>query len=274
MRGLGIDPERSGTAVPVTRNSTIWGWALPWAVGIWAPALFAAMGLSGEADPTVAAAVAGSMLAGIVAVSGVAPRWILQHLHRALTVPELDSLLEGSTDETERAFLSLLRDVLFQEVPANSAGRVYSALFSLGEAIARLPALRPERIDTNALRVQAAELLRLAAAEPDRVTAESLERQARAVQHRADANDQSNLTVRRADALRAEIGAQIAALREGLVALEVREADADALAELAAAAGTVATEAVRISAARGELDAAVQGVRADPTLSGVPLRRG
>jgi hypothetical protein len=60
---------------------------------------------------------------------------------------------------------------------------------------------------------------------------------------------------RRATALRSEIESQITAMREGLMALHAQALDAAGFAELAGSARDVATEAVRLAAAREELAA-------------------
>ena len=114
-------------------------------------------------------------------------------------------------------------------------------------------------------------LERQAGIEPDRVTAESLERRARALHYSAQTHEHSALMFRRSAALRSEIESQMAAMREGLMALHTQTLDAAGFAELASSAREVATEAVRLAAAREELADAVESRPAGAAISaGIP----
>ncbi|MFN3648196.1 MAG: hypothetical protein ACK47B_01345 [Armatimonadota bacterium] len=185
--------------------------------------------------------------------------WARARFRRLLEAPlaaeEVDRLLEKTTGSMERRFLELVRDAVRQQGPAAAEQNVREALGSLAAAIERLPPIETTPLDTTALREEARALEQQAATEPDRVTAESLERRARALLYSAQTHEHSALMFRRATALRSEIEAQITAMREGLMALHTQTLDAAGFAELAGSARDVATEAVRLAAAREELAA-------------------
>src|SRR5262249_48966680 len=135
----------------------------------------------------------------------------------------------------------------------------------------RYPPIETAPLDTAALLEEAQALHRQAGTEPDRVTAESLERRARALLYSAQTHEHSALMFRRAAALRSEIETQMVAMREGLVALHAQALDAAGFAELASSAREVATEAVRLAAARQELASDVESRPAGTATSvGIP----
>jgi len=167
------------------------------------------------------------------------PRRLLARGHRRMyaqpvTPGEIAALLPQAHDELERSYLTLVMDVVRQEVagvqeqgPASGTD-LRSALHALGDAIDRLPATRavghlslggetPD-IMTEVLRRTAAETLILAQAEPDRVVAASLIRRVEALHRRADATARANVLVRRFAVLRQEMAAETEALRAGLAA--------------------------------------------------------
>ena len=185
--------------------------------------------------------------------------WARARFRRLLEAPlaaeEVDRLLEKTPGSMERRFLELVRDAVRQPGPAAAEQNVREALGSLAAAIERLPPIETAPLDTAALREEAQALEQQAATEPDRVTAESLERRARALLYSAQTHEHSALMFRRATALRSEIESQITAMREGLMALHAQALDAAGFAELAGSARDVATEAVRLAAAREELAA-------------------
>lgn len=208
----------------------------------------------------------GEAMGGAVAVSaalsylGAIPwgRATFRGLYKKpLTLTEVESLSSENDDAVRRAYLSLLRDAVRQTVPDSVAPELRAAIRALGAAIDRLPTVVANPIDVAALRREASALDAQAQAEPDRVTAESIERRADALRLRADANERSALLVRRTHALRAEIEAQIEALREGLAAFYPGSdvEDVSGLAHLSESARRVASEAVSVAAARTELDA-------------------
>jgi hypothetical protein len=188
-------------------------------------------------------------------------------LEAPLTAEEVDRLLEKTPGAMDRRFLELVRDAVRQPGPAAAEKNVQEALGSLAAAIERLPPIESEPLDTAALREEARTLELQAGTEPDRVTAESLERRARALLYSAQTHEHSALMFRRAAALRSEIESQMVAMREGLVALHSQALDSTGLAELAHSAREVATEAVRLAAAREELAGALDGRPALATTS-------
>jgi hypothetical protein len=175
-----------------------------------------------------------------------------------LSAEEVDRLLEKTPGSMDRRFLELVRDAVRQPGSAAAEEHVQAALGSLAAAIALLPPIETVPLDTAALREEAQALQLQAETEPDRVTADSLERSARALLYSAQTHDHSALMIRRAATLRSEIEKQMAAMREGLIALHSPTLDAAGLAELANSAREVATEAVRMAAAREELDRALE----------------
>lgn len=198
-------------------------------------------------------------LGGTVSVAG--SRALFRKYHqKALKPEEVDALLEGCDEEIHRAFLSLVRDATRQSAPPETEANIRTALQALDAAIGRLPAVQFSVLDALALRAEAAALLEQSRTEPDRVTAESMERRARAIEHRVAANERSALLARRSTALRAEILAQIEALREGIAALNTRAPDFSGLAYLAQTARQVASEAGELAGAREELESSLAGL--------------
>jgi hypothetical protein len=188
--------------------------------------------------------------------------WARSRFRRLLEAPlsaeEVDRLLEKTPGSMERRFLELVRDAVRQPGSAVAEENVREALGSLAAAIERLPPIEAAPLDPAALREEAQALEVQAGTEPDRVTAESLERRARALHYSAQTHEHSALMIRRATALRSEIETQMVAMREGLMALHTQALDAAGFAELASSAREVATEAVRLAAAREELAATVE----------------
>ncbi|MCC2668781.1 MAG: hypothetical protein K0Q72_1252 [Armatimonadetes bacterium] len=207
------------------------------------------------------------------AASGIG--WARARFRRLLEAPlsaeEVDRLLEKTSGSMDRLFLELVRDAVRQPGPAATEANLREALGSLAAAIERLPPLEAVPLDTAVLRQEAQALELQAGTEPDRVTSESLERRARALRYSAETHEHSALMFRRAAALRSEIESQIVAMREGLMALHARALDATGFAELASSAREVATEAIRLAAAREELAGAVESrPTVIATAAGVP----
>jgi hypothetical protein len=176
---------------------------------------------------------------------------------RPLSIAEIDQLLASSAaagSELERAHLLLVRDAIQQPVPNGVTEELRAAIHALGETVDRLPPIATVPLDTDALRHEADLLRAQAMAETDRVISDSLERRADALERRAEANQRSALVGRRSTALRAEIQAQIDALREGLAAFHTGEADTASLRAASDAARSVAGEASAVAAAHAELD--------------------
>lgn len=202
----------------------------------------------------------------------VFPRASFQSLYKKpLALGEIEGLLDNANnndDELDRAFLTLVRDAVRQTVPPDVENGLRQAIAALAGAIDKLPAVIAAPLDTQVLRAEAAALRAQADAEPDRVTSESLERRADALVRRADASEHSVLLVRRTTALRAEILAQIEALREGLTTFYTGAAgDVAGLTHLADSARRVAGETASVAQARAELDDV-------PAPEMVPLRAG
>lgn len=198
------------------------------------------------------------MLGLSASLTAFLPRRSFRGLHeRPLTPDEVDSLLERCHDDLEREFLQLVRDIAFQPANAETEAAVVSALGAIQKAMERLPVIQVNPLDGDSLRAEASTLFDEARREPDRITAASIERRAQAILHRVAANEQSSLLARRSSALRAEIVAQIQALREGVASLQVNAPDFTGLGELAHAAQRVASEAAGVAEARAELECAI-----------------
>ena len=203
-----------------------------------------------------------------------------QMFERAVTPGEIAALLPQAHDELERSYLTLVMDVVRQEVagaqeqgPASGTD-LRSALRALGDAIDKLPATRavghlslggetPD-IMTEVLRRTAAETLIQAQAEPDRVVAASLIRRVEALHRRADATMRANVLVRRFAVLRQEMAAETEALRAGLAAYYTGAHDIADLTRLAEDMQRVAAEAAAMTAAVEEVDAWMLGAPARP----------
>ncbi len=213
-----------------------------------------------------------------------------QMYERAVTSGEVAALLPQAHDELERSYLTLVMDVVRQEVagvqeqgPASGAD-LRSALRALGDAIDRLPATRavghlalggetPD-IMTEVLRRTAAETLLQAQAEPDRVVAASLIRRVEALHRRADATTRANVLVRRFSVLRQEMAAETEALRASLAAYYTGAHDIADLTRLAEDMQRVASEAAAMTAAVEEVDAWMLGTptRPQPQAEAAPAR--
>jgi hypothetical protein len=175
-------------------------------------------------------------------------------------VGEVEKLLEPCDDAVARAFLLLVRDAVRARGSAEAEENVRTALQALSEAMRCLPVVNIEPIDTRALRDEAEALVRRAREEPDAVTADAQDRRAKALLIRAQTHDQSTLTVKRCDALRSEIQAEIEAVHEGLAAHQLPASATSLLATLALAARQVAADAAEFSSARAELDLELSSV--------------
>ncbi len=185
---------------------------------------------------------------------------------RPLTAAEVAALLPQVGDELERSFLTLVMDVIREEVAGQivpgSGADLREALKALGDAITRLPATRVVSSDspdimTEVLRRTAERTLLSAQAEPDRVVAASLIRRVEALHRRADATARTDVLARRFSALRQEMAAETEALRAGLSAYYTGAHDVADLARLAEEVRRVAAEAAAITSAVEEVDAVV-----------------
>ena len=179
-----------------------------------------------------------------------------------LTAMEVASLLPEADDDLVRAYLTLVMDVVRQDVEPLGGADLRSALRALGEAIDKLPATRAIGIDspdimTEVLRRTAEETLKQAQTEPDRVVGASLVRRAESLHRRADATSRANLLSRRFMVLRQEMAAETEALRAGLAAYYTGAHDIADLTRLAHDVQRVAAEAAAITQATEEVDEAL-----------------
>lgn len=305
--------RRAGRDVPLTEDApSIGAWGRRWLgkqKGVWAPAearatldaarrparawatlgLLAippALGLALNSHEPPVVLLDFAFLGGWTWLFAVAqPRRLLARKHgqmydRPVTPGEVAALLPQAHDELERSYLTLVMDVVRQEVAAAqeegpaSGTDLRSALRALGDAIDKLPATRavghlslggetPD-IMTEVLRRTAAETLILAQAEPDRVVAASLIRRVEALHRRADATTRANVLVRRFAVLRQEMAAETEALRAGLAAYYTGAHDIADLTRLAEDMQRVAAEAAAMTAAVEEVDAWMLGAPARP----------
>jgi len=203
------------------------------------------------------------MIAGAYAIPSCMLR---RRLHRVtnkpLTAMEVASLLPAATDDLIRAYLTLVMDVVRQDVEPLGGADLRSALRALGEAIDKLPATRAIGIDspdimTEVLRRTAEETLKQAQVEPDRIVGASLIRRAESLHRRADATSRANLLSRRFMVLRQEMAAETEALRAGLAAYYTGAHDIADLTRLAHDVQRVAAEAAAITQATEEVDEAL-----------------
>ena len=257
--GMGLDESSAAALVPAAREA-ISNWFVPLLPAIPVSAIGSVVLMIGMHAPVALLPLYLGTVGLTFASIGIG--WARARFRRLLEAPlsaeEVDRLLEKTPGSMERRFLELVRDAVRQPGSAAAEENVREALGSLAAAIERLPPIEAAPLDTAALREEAQALELQAGTEPDRVTAESLERRARALLYSAQTHEHSALMFRRATALRSEIESQITAMREGLMALHTQALDAAGFAELASSAREVATEAVRLAAAREELAAAVE----------------
>jgi hypothetical protein len=193
-------------------------------------------------------------MTGLAALAfGPMAKYALKYVHRALSKNEIETMIAQCPDELRKAYLQLLYDAVQVEVSEETALKIREAIEALGEAMGGLPPIIFEPLDTAALRQQADELRQKAGTEPDRMTADSLVRQAESLEQRAESNAQSALVAKRTAALRDEIRAKIAALREAIAAQQSGVLDIPALVLLSESAQQVARDAQSTAAAQDEL---------------------
>lgn len=266
-KGSGLTEKQAATGLPAASMSTLGiVWSIPSIVGgIGILISGIVLAKRGNIEPLAVTTAATAALSYLSAVpwAKMAFKWCYKE---PLATGEIEQLLENeqTATELEQAYLRLVRDAVRQtaEISPETEAEVQAAIASLGEAIDRLPTVSVPPVDTVALRHEAELLQADALTNPDRVIGESLERRADALLRRADANDRSGLAVRRTAALRAEIEAQIAALREGIATLGTGYGNADTatsenLQHLSESARRLAAEAVSAASARAELEGGV-----------------
>ncbi len=256
-RGTCLSEKEAASVVPAGATTLI---ALGSGIGVtvWAATLMVGGLLSKSAgidpDTILPALLLGAPFPALT-LGGLGARALFRRVvNRPLGEDEVNRLLEKVQDPMHRQYLELVRDAVRMPVPVEAEENLREALRALAETLSTLPPLEHRALDTPALRCEAAALLEEAGRQPDRVTAESIERRARAILYRVEAHEQSALMAQRNEALRNELEAQMHALREGLVALQLRSAEPHAFATLASAARQVAAEAGGIASARRELE--------------------
>lgn len=222
-------------------------------------------GSSGLIAPTIAlfvnnqplwGALLGTLWLGMASMGMLMPKIVLQRWARnPVNAAEVEALLDNREDGLERAYLTLIRDAVKQNLSDQAATEVRKAIRALGEAIERLPPLTTSgEVDADQLRAEAVHVQEQAAQETDTVTAASLLRQAEALRRSALAAERASVVLRRNAALRKELAAQTEALRLGLASLYAGAGDMSELTRLAEQVRGVASEANAVSDARTELD--------------------
>lgn len=263
LRGTGLDDKTGAAILQGTRGVTggmVGGFAGGFGGGFGGPAIGMIMGnLFGHGDrPPLFLGVLFALMglsgvgAGLLAPGVMVRRW----LNAPLSEGEVEELIGASTEDLDRAYLTLVRDAVRQrEVPDSVAAEVRAAIQQLGAALDSLPPRAAETaLDAAALQKEAESVRAQGLAESDPVVAESLLRRADALARSAKAVGHAGQQIRRALAVRQELAAQVDALRLGLTAYYAGGDDAVHLSHLAEAARGVAHEATSLAAARAELD--------------------
>lgn len=263
-KNSGLTDEQAATGLPSAAMSTLttmWSYpTLAAGVGLLVSAI-----LTKRTGHTETFAITAATTAALSYLSAVP--WARAAFRSCYKQPllegEIEHLMETeatSASELETSYLRLIRDTVRQKSPVRpeTEANIQAAITALGEAIDRLPVVSVTTLDAATLRREAETLRTEALHQPDQVISESLERRADAILRRTEANERSALGVMRTTALRSEIEAQIAALREGIAALDVGygssdHATASDLASLSESARRVATEATSTADAHVEL---------------------
>lgn len=258
-KGSKLTEAQAARALP---NSSMGTQGSLWGVGLTASFLFGLPLLIAANKHGLAPALAwGEWLAatagGFALGGGPLATWAFRSVSdKPLVESELELLAEKAETDLERTFLSLVRDAIRTGLPDPPATQVRRSIAALGEALDSLPEVSPSAVDPAALRAEADGIDALSLAETDRVTSDSHSRRADALRRRAESAERTTLAGKRTVALKAEIQAQMEALREGLAALSADGATtalAD-LASLAESVRTVAAEAVSAIDAEAEIE--------------------
>lgn len=266
-KGSGLTEAQASRALPNSSMGTqgsLWGFGATASFLFGLPLLIAAN--KSGLDPALAwsawlAATTGAFALG----GGPLARWALRSVSdKPLVEGELELLVEKAESELEKSYLALVRDAIRTNLPDPPATEVRKSIAALGEALDSLPEVGPSSVDPEALRAEAEGIETLALAETDRVTSDSQSRRAEALRRRAASAERTALAGKRTAALKAEIAAQMEALREGLAALSADTAStalAD-LSDLAESVRRVAAEAV------SALDAEAEIAQISPVIGG------
>ncbi len=200
----------------------------------------------------------------------VLPRRALHKVYKEpLSAAEINSLLLSKMIGVDRAYIELIREAAAQAIPPDAERGLRDALRALGRAIDSLPPDATPPQNAAVLRQKATDALAHAHQESDEIAAASLTRQANALARQAASIDRTTQVLHQTNVLRAEVLAQIAALRAGLTDYSLSgTADTILLAMLSQDAQRVADEAVGVAHARRELDVFV----AAPTRTAAVLK--
>jgi hypothetical protein len=307
IKDLPVSEEVAAATLPLTKDQTtgsVWAWGMS---TVWFPAALVAVGLGALGDGNIGAflglEVAGVGLGAALAqgVGVLIPRRYVKKIHSTpITEDELTPFLTGNvpglpevfgemagkflrffkgqtlqendsvlSDELERSFLNLVRDVVrSQNVPKESEDELRAAIRAIGEALCRLPDAAEVGGGAGSLLAadqlaEAQMLYARAERESDSVIAGSLRRQANALEVAARASENTVAVSRRVRALRQELRAQIDVLRltlptwgrAGQSAGQPFANNAEVtLGNIAGSVQSVASEAVAMSEAHAELD--------------------
>lgn len=251
-------------------------------VGLLAPGVMIAL----FSHAPIVGVVLASLGAAMAGLGFALPRYLLtEYARRPLTLVEIEMLADATDDPTEKAYLSVIGEAMRQPVVLGTQTErdVRAALGTLGEAIDKLPRVTAPHQNEGELRADAQKAWADADAEPDAIIAASLRRRAEAQEKTAQTAQKSALLVRRADALRREIEAQIEALRMDLSAFDANTSDAAQnvettqnaaahLSQLADSVQSVAREAGSLTDARDEVAQWTQQTGTSPSLPLTPSR--
>lgn len=258
-RGVGLTEPQAARANPSARTATQAAGILTAFNGAFVSLLVGVLltKAAGLPNGVAVAGALGTWGASVALGFGPLAKAVFRQLHRPLRQSELEPILEKVTDPLDRTFLNLAMDVVRQEIPKRDQDAVREAVAALAQALDRLPEVHPSAVDPTALLAEADATERRSHEESDRLTSDSLQRQADALRRRAAAVDRSALSAKRVCALRAELLAQMEALREGIAAMatDTTEASAVHLAPLSEAVRLVAAEVVSTIDAKAEVDA-------------------
>ena len=258
-KGSKLTEAQASRALPNSSMGTqgsLWGVGASGSFLIGMPLLIAAQ--KSGMDPALAWSAWMAATAGCFALGGgLLARFAFRSVSdKPLVESELELLTEKAETDLEKTFLSLVRDAIRTSLPDPPASEVRKSIAALGEALDSLPEVAPSAVDPAALRAEAEGIDALSLAEADRVTSDSYSRRADALRRRAESAERTSLAGKRTAALKAEIQAQMEALREGLAALGADGATT-ALADLASLAESVrrvAAEAVSALDAETEIE--------------------
>lgn len=146
--------------------------------------------------------------------------------------------------------------VVAKDIAPEVAAPLRDAVRLFGESVGRLSAVRPVYGgDSASLRRAAESARREAERQTDPVIGEALTAQAEAHERATVAAERNETRIRRINALRATVAAQIEALRQELPAFQTGNVSLTNLSALSESVRTVAAEVTNAATARAEVDA-------------------